>query len=70
MSGQANVRRAASHWATVQWGYCPIGLLSCRVTVSRATTLEVTPSRAVVHWAMFGRLLSVGVVFSGRCLSS
>ena len=33
----ANVCRATNHRATVQSSYCPIGLLSCRVTVSRTT---------------------------------
>ena len=39
MSGRANLRRATDHGATVQSGYCPIGLLTCRVTVSWATIL-------------------------------
>ena len=34
---QANVRRARDHLGTVQSGYCPIGLLSCRGTSIRAT---------------------------------
>ena len=37
MSGRANLCRTTDHWVTVWSGYCPIGLLSCWVTVSKAT---------------------------------
>ena len=36
---QANVRRARDHLGTVLSGYCPIGLLSCRVSVCRGFVL-------------------------------
>ena len=36
MPGRANLRRATNHWAVVRSGYCPIGLLFCRVTASWA----------------------------------
>ena len=43
MSGRANQRRA-----TVRSGYFPIGKMSCRVIVSRATILRANVRRATV----------------------
>ena len=60
MSGRANPRRATDHGATVQSGYYLIGLLSCRVTVSWATILELMSGRAAVRR---------DTVLSGYCLS-
>ena len=48
MSGRANLRRTTDHWATVRSGYCPIGLLSCRITVSWFTISRATVCRGCV----------------------
>ena len=60
MSDRSNVRRASGH-------YCPIGLLSCRVTVSWATIprANVRSGCCLSGYCPAG-LLFVGVVSSGR----
>ena len=63
MSGRANQRRA-----TVWSGYFPIGKMSCRVIVSRATILRanVRSGCCPSGYCPVG-LLSVGDVSSGKC---
>ena len=63
MSGRANVCQATDHRATVRLGYCPIGLLSCRVTVSRLLSLGPMLGRAVVRRAT----VLLGYCLSGLC---
>ena len=74
MSGRANHRRATDDCATVRSGYCPIGLLSCRVTVSRAIILRAALRRAnVLSGYCLSRMCPQGSVLrdsvrSGYCL--
>ena len=70
MSGRANIRRSSNHRATLQSGYCLIGILSYRVTVSRATInqTKVRSSFSPSGHCPVG-LIHVGTVSSGKCLS-
>ena len=66
MSGRAKSDRANLRRATVRSGYCPIGLLSCRVPVSWATIprANVRSGCCPSGYCPVG-LLSVGDVSSG-----
>ena len=71
MSGRANLRQATGHRATARSGYCPMGLLSCRVTVSWATIPRTNVQSGCCPSGYCPiRLLSVGDVSSGKCTSS
>ena len=64
MSGRPNHRRATDHWATVRSGYCPIGLLSCRVIILRAAVRRAN----VLSGYSLSRMCPQDSVRSGYCL--